>query len=75
MKCVICKNGETRAGTATITFERGETTVVFKSVPAEVCEICGEEYVSEAVTARLMEQVEQAAVKGVSVDVRQYVAA
>lgn len=75
MKCVICKKGETRDGTATVTLERGSATIVIKSVPAQVCEICGEEYISESVTARLMEQAEQAAGKGVSVDIRQYVAA
>lgn len=75
MKCVICKQGETREGTATVTLEREGATIVVKSVPARVCEICGEEYIDEAVTARLMEQVEQAAREGVHIDVRQYVAA
>ena len=75
MKCVICKQGETMDGTATVTFERGGTTIVIKSVPARVCEICGEEYIDEAVTARLMQQAEQAAREGVHIDVRQYAAA
>ena len=38
MKCVICKQGETYQGTATITLERAATTLVFKQVPALVCE-------------------------------------
>lgn len=42
MKCVICKTGETRSGTTTVTLSRGETTVVIKNVPAEVCDTCGE---------------------------------
>ena len=44
MKCVICKNGETRDGAATVTLERGGATVVVKEVPAEVCGNCGEYY-------------------------------
>ena len=45
--CVIWKQGKTQLGTTTITLERAETTVVFKNVPAQVCENCGEAYVEE----------------------------
>ena len=75
MKCVICKHGDTRPGHATLTFTRRRTTVVIKGVPAEVCTNCGEEYVDEAVTARLPKTAEEAARSGVEVDVREYVAA
>ena len=75
MKCVICKNGETQTGTTTMTLERGETTVVFKQVPAEVCENCGEAYLDAATTRRLLHIVEEASRIGVQVDVRQYAAA
>ncbi|MFA6450012.1 MAG: type II toxin-antitoxin system MqsA family antitoxin [bacterium] len=75
MKCVICKNGETREGLATVTLERNGATIVIKSVPAKVCDNCGEEYVNEEIMARLMEQAEEAARNGVQVDVREYVAA
>ncbi|MCZ6780076.1 MAG: type II toxin-antitoxin system MqsA family antitoxin [Nitrospirae bacterium] len=75
MRCVICKNGETRSGKATVTLEREGTTLVIKGVPAEVCDNCGEEYVDEATTARLLKTAEQAAEAGVQVDIRQYVAA
>lgn len=74
MKCVICKHGETRPGKATLTLERNETTLVIKGVPAEVCANCGEEYVREEITARLLETAETAAKTGVQVDVRKYVA-
>lgn len=75
MKCVICRKGTTRAGIATITLERDETILVFRKVPAEVCEACGEEYVSEQITASLLETANEAAESGVRVDVRDYVAA
>jgi len=75
MKCLICKNGETRTGSATVTLERGETTLVIKGVPAEVCANCGEEYIGDDVTEQLLSVAEEAADKGVQVDVRQYVAA
>ena len=75
MKCVICKQGETKTGTATVTLERDGTILVFKKVPAEVCEVCGEEYISEETTGRLLKTAEEAAVSGVQVDVREFVAA
>jgi len=46
-----------------------------KSVPARVCENCGEEYVDEDITARLLREAEDAARSGVQVDIREYVAA
>lgn len=75
MKCVICKNGDTQPGKATVTLERGGTTLVIKAVPARVCANCGEEYVDESVTAHLLKTAEEAARAGVQVDVREYAAA
>ncbi len=75
MRCVICKYGDTEPGTTTMTLERDETTVVFKNVPAEVCQICGEAYLDAATTRHLVHIVEEAARVGVQVDVRLYVAA
>ena len=75
MKCVICKHGDTAPGLVTITLERGGTTIVIKGVPAEVCENCGEQYVDEQTTSRLLSQSEQAIAAGVQVEVRGYAAA
>ena len=75
MKCVICKHGETRPGTATLTFTRDGATVVIKGAPASVCANCGEEYVDEATASRLLRTAEEASRAGVQVDVREYLAA
>lgn len=75
MKCVVCKKGETQPGKATITLERDGTTLVIKGVPASICSNCGEEYVSDEITARLLRNAEEAAKAGVQVDVRAYIAA
>lgn len=75
MKCVVCKHGETRLGLATVTLTRASTTLVVKGVPASVCGNCGEEYVDEPTTARLIQTMDEAARAGVEVDVREYVAA
>jgi YgiT-type zinc finger domain-containing protein len=72
MKCVICRHGETRPGTATVTLERDGATVVVKGVPARVCEECGEEYVDEDAGARVLSMAEDAAKAGIRVEVREY---
>ena len=74
MKCIICKQGETRPGYVTVTLERGNTTVVFKHVSAQVCENCGEAYVDDAVTTRLLAEAEAAVKAGVQVEIREFVA-
>ena len=75
MQCVMCKHGKTQPGTTMMTLERGATTVVFKHVPAEVCEACGEAYLDTATTRHLLHIVEEVARMWVQVDVREYVAA
>ena len=75
MNCLICKQGDTSEGKATVTLERGGATLVVKGVPAQVCQNCGEEYVDEATASVLLAGAEQAASAGVQVDVREYVAA
>lgn len=75
MKCVICKHGETHPATTTVTLERGGMTLVFKGVPAQVCQNCGEAYLDDATTAHLLAAADEAARAGVQVTVRDYVAA
>ncbi len=75
MKCPICKHGNTHAGIASITLEREGSTMVFKRVPAEICENCGEVYHDAKVTRSLLLQADQAAKGGVEIDVRRYAAA
>ncbi|MGD0542229.1 MAG: type II toxin-antitoxin system MqsA family antitoxin [Tepidisphaeraceae bacterium] len=70
MKCVICKKGKTAPARITVTMERGATTLVFKSVPANVCDNCGEQYVSENTTRRLLREAEEAVGAGVQVEIR-----
>ncbi|MEJ2147705.1 MAG: type II toxin-antitoxin system MqsA family antitoxin [Acidobacteriota bacterium] len=75
MKCVICKQGNTTPGKTTVTLERDETVIVFRGVPAEVCDNCGEAYLDEAVTKSLLQAAAEAAISGVEVDIRQFTAA
>lgn len=72
---MICQHGETDAGTTTVTLERGSLTLVIKGVPAEVCENCGEAYVDEDTTRKLLETAEIESKAGAQVEIREYKAA
>jgi YgiT-type zinc finger domain-containing protein len=72
MKCVICKQGETRQGKTTVTLERDGTTLVVKGVPANICANCGEEYLDEDVTAQLLQTAEDAVRARIQVDIREF---
>jgi YgiT-type zinc finger domain-containing protein len=74
MKCVICKQGETRPGKVTVSLQRGETTVILKEVPAEVCENCGEYYLSEQVSGQVFKKAEGAIRSGAEVEIVRYAA-
>jgi len=69
---MICKHGETAPARVTVTLERGSATLIFKLVPADVCANCGEQYVSQETTRRLLQQAEQAIRAGVQVEIRGY---
>ncbi|NBD18446.1 MAG: YgiT-type zinc finger protein [Cyanobacteria bacterium] len=74
MKCLICQQGETRQGKVTVPLEREGVILIFKDVPAEVCENCGEYYLSEQTTDLLLEQAENAIAQGTQLEVRQFAA-
>lgn len=74
MQCVFCRYGATRPGHVTVTLERGGSVVIFKDVPAGVCENCGEYYLSGEVTDRLMSRAEEAIRQGAEVEIVRYAA-
>ena len=74
MKCVICRHGDTRPGDVTVTLARGESTIIFKGVPADVCENCGEYYLSESVTENVMNRADEAVKNGAEIEVLRYAA-
>ncbi|HFQ13448.1 MAG TPA: type II toxin-antitoxin system MqsA family antitoxin [Gammaproteobacteria bacterium] len=74
MECVICKTGQTHSGRVTVTLQREGITLLIKDVPAEICDNCGEYYLSEAVTERVMQQAETAAGKNVELEILRFAA-
>ncbi|MDF5735206.1 MULTISPECIES: type II toxin-antitoxin system MqsA family antitoxin [unclassified Nostoc] len=74
MRCVICQHGETKPGLVTVTLERDECIIVLKKVPAEICDNCGEYYLSDAVTEQVLEKVESAINNGAELEIIKYAA-
>lgn len=74
MKCVVCKHGETHPGRTTVTLERNGGALVVRNVPAEVCENCGEAYVSAEVTRSLLASASETLRAGVEIDIREFAA-
>lgn len=74
MNCAICRNGTTRPGFVTVTLQRGETTVILKQVPSDVCDNCGEYYLSSEVTAQVLEKAESAVKSGAEVEILRFAA-
>ncbi|HEY5475462.1 MAG TPA: type II toxin-antitoxin system MqsA family antitoxin [Tepidiformaceae bacterium] len=74
MGCTLCRTGRAKPGEATVTLQRGGTTVIIKAVPADVCDNCGEYYLSEEVSERLMDCAEAAVRRGAEVEILRYTA-
>jgi len=72
MKCVVCKQAETRPGVTTVMLERDGSTFVVREVPAQVCPNCGEDYVDGKVAAELPRSTEDLCRAGTQVDIRRY---
>ncbi|MBP7869799.1 MAG: DUF4258 domain-containing protein [Candidatus Hydrogenedentes bacterium] len=74
MKCVLCREGDTDPGKVTVTLERGGAVIVIKEVPAEVCGNCGEYYLTEEITRKVLHLAETSIKKGVEVEVIRFAA-
>ena len=74
MTCIVCKNGQTHSGRTTVTLEKDGAALVIRKVPAQICENCGEAYVSAEVTRSLLVSARNILRAGVDVDIREFVA-
>ena len=69
MECVICKNGTTEEGKATVTLELEGSIIAIKEVPAQICNNCGEYYLSEDMTKLVLKKAQDAFEMGVEIKV------
>ncbi|HET6594518.1 MAG TPA: type II toxin-antitoxin system MqsA family antitoxin [Anaerolineales bacterium] len=59
MICLICRQAEIVDGVTLVVFERGECKLIVKSVLAQICPVCGEAYVEEAIAVKLLNWAKQ----------------
>ncbi len=65
-----------KPGKVSVSFDLpGGGIVVFRDVPANVCEQCGEKYFDSATTGRVLQQAKEAEAAGEDVQVQRYAAA
>ena len=74
MKCVMCKGGERAPRKTTVKVQRGETLVIIKDVPADVCRDCGEAYLDSNVALKIEKQVEEAVARHTEIEILRYAA-
>ena len=74
MTCVICKTGRTEPGVTTVTLQRGNTVVVIKDVPAQICEDCGEYYLGELEAQKVNTLAEGAIERNAELEILHYAA-
>ena len=58
--CPICHGGHKQPGTTTFTVDLGFGVVVVRGVPAQVCDLCGTDWLEDPVAEKLERIVEQA---------------
>lgn len=61
MTCLTCKTGTPRSGLTTVVLEKGPSLVIFKEVPAQICDNCGERYFAGEITERLLMEANESA--------------
>ncbi|SFC36934.1 YgiT-type zinc finger domain-containing protein [Marinospirillum celere] len=59
MKCVTCKVGSTQPGKTTVRLNRTGIHYEFHGIPALICQNCGEYYLDEKTTKKLLVKAEQ----------------
>lgn len=74
MNCAICRTGETNEDIANVTLNRGKMTLFIKDVPAQVCDNCGEYYLSGETSDRGLVLAEIAVENNAEFDIQQFAA-
>ena len=74
MKCVICKHGHTSHGKTTVVLTKNKVSVIIREVPADICENCGEYYLDEETTKKVLEIAQQAVERNVELEICDFAA-
>ena len=74
MGCAICRHGTLQDGSTTVVLERGDAILIFREVPARICDNCGEEFVSARVNESLLRRAEEALSRGTTLEMLRFAA-
>jgi YgiT-type zinc finger domain-containing protein len=74
MKCVLCKHGTTSTGTVNVTLERDNCIIVLKDVPTDICENCGEYYLTQSTTAEVLDRAEKSIDRNAEAEILRFAA-
>jgi YgiT-type zinc finger domain-containing protein len=74
MKCVLCKHGTTTPGNVTVTLERDNCIIILKDVPADICENCGEYYLSQSITKLVLSRAERVVDRNTEIEILRFAA-
>lgn len=74
MKCALCKHGTTYSSNVTITLERDSCIIILKGVPADICENCGEYYLSQSTTKSVLSRAERVVDEHAEIEVLHFAA-
>lgn len=72
MKCSICKFGELKEGATQVVLTRNSSTVIFRNVPAKICDDCGEYYLDDSISEDLYNKAESCFSSGQEVAIIEY---
>lgn len=62
--CTTCKNGEMKHGAVTVTLDKDNSLVVFRNVPANVCDLCGDYTIEGEIAKKLLQIAKDEREKG-----------
>jgi len=74
MNCVICKHGHTSYGKTTVVFTKNKVSVIIREVPADICENCGEYYLDEETTKKVLQIAQQVVERNVELEICDFAA-
>jgi YgiT-type zinc finger domain-containing protein len=72
--CSICKTGRLKPGKTNVVLDRDDVILVFKDVPAQICDNCGEYYLDQTTSENIFSKAEKAVESGAEIEVVRYVA-
>lgn len=67
--CPICKSGELNPGHVTVTLEREGSIVLFKNVPAQVCNNCASYFLDSVTTREVLKKAENSIQNGAELEI------